>query len=102
MDFGDAAPPPPLLAQTQPKMTAPASPDCNLLPFSWSIVDTLGRINYHESEEMIRDTVDDQGPKGVRMATPTEIDAIIANSTAAGGKLTGSQLGVQWVGAEGP
>lgn len=36
------------------------------------------------------------------MATPAEIQAIIANNTATGGKLTGSYGGQQWVAAEGP
>jgi len=36
------------------------------------------------------------------MATPSEILAIQANSTATGGKLTGSYIGLQWVATEGP
>lgn len=60
------------------------------------------RINYHESEEIIRDTITNVGAKGVRMASPSEVDQIIANNTATGGQLTGSYGGQQWVATEGP
>merc|ERR1712127_916502 len=101
MDFGDAAPPPPLVAQTPPVITAPASPDCTVLPFAWQIVDYLARINYEESAKIIRDDIQDVKDAGVRMATPSEVLAIQANSTATGGKLTGNYIGQQWVATEG-
>merc|ERR1712127_301797 len=102
MDFGDAAPPPPLVAQTPPVITAPASPDCTVLPFAWQIVDYLARINYEESAKIIRDDIQDVKDAGVRMATPSEVLAIQANSTATGGKLTGNYIGLQWIATEGP
>jgi len=61
MDFGDAAPPPPPMPQTPPAVVAPASPDCTLLPFAYSVIDMLGRLSYHESEEIIRDKISGQG-----------------------------------------
>lgn len=102
MDFGAAAPPPPLEPQAPPTITAPASPDCTVKPFAYQVVDYLARMNYHESEEVIRDHIEGQGAKGVRMASPSEVIAIMANNTATGGKLTGSYIGTQWVATEGP
>jgi len=93
MDFGAASPPPPLEPQAPPTITAPASPDCTVKPFAFQVVDYLARMNYHESEEVIRDHIEGQGAKGVRMASPSEVIAIMANSTATGGKLTGNYIG---------
>lgn len=102
MDWGVVAPPPPPSPQTPPVVTAPASPDCTVLPFAWQIISYLGRLSYQESEVVIRDEIKDVGAKGVRMATPSEIFAIQANSTSTGGKLTGSYSGLSWVATEGP
>jgi len=102
MDWGVVAPPPPPVPQPKPTVTAPASPSCVDLPFAYQVVDMLGRQSYHESEEIIRDHIEGEGPKGVRMATPAEIDSIIANNTATAGKLTSHYVGVQWAATEGP
>ena len=102
MDFGDAAPPPPPTPQPKPILVAPESPNCKVKPFNYEVIDMKNRISYQESEEIIRDTITNLGPKGVRMASPSEVDAIIANNTGTGGKLTGSYGGAQWVATEGP
>lgn len=102
MDFGDASPPPPPQPQAKPTLVAPESPNCKVKPFNYEVIDMKNRINYQESVEIVRDTVTNVGAKGVRLATPTEVDAIIANNTGTGGKLTGGYGGQQWVATEGP
>jgi len=102
MDFGDASPPPPPQPQAKPELVAPESPNCKVKPFNYEVIDMKNRLSYQESIEIIRDTVTNVGPKGVRMASPTEVDAIIANNTGTGGKLTGGYGGQQWVATEGP
>jgi len=100
MDFGEASPPPPPMPQTAPVVVSPVSPDCAVKPFEFKVVDMLARISFQESIEIIRTKVTEQGPKGVRMATPAEINEIIKNNTDT--KLTGDYIGTQWVASESP